>query len=518
MSKNKKIIPLAIGVALLLAIIPVFFGSTEGSIVDMLKGQKSDSNRVKVEKIERKNNKYAVAKTIVKNNKNQKETNLTLEEAEKKAKDILEEFFMVTISNETPIKTEEIVDRVFETTLGNNDGNGSMYKVKIRKDGFLISANGVLTKESVSKNYEVDVDKSKELVEKFMKKHTEHLNSNINLTLTKSSNTQNNILNYKLQRVHNNINVVEEGGNIVVDAEKMKLISFNSTWSNIDFEEEVGKKLNKKEAINILKKSDRVSPIYINSGENYVLDFSLDTGDEYIIDVSKREVKSIFKDEYTVKGNVQGKIKNLNSEIKTKEEVEAVSKDIIKVLTGKEGTAKSTKIIEENGKRLIRSIIGAPLGERYYVEYDSKTFQVMNIYKYGYDTLEKSNFTPIEFNEAYKKAVESIGLIYNKELKNLDLNQREYDLSNSRVYNFTFNRLHNKLKVKDQYISVNVDAITGEVLSIFLEWKNQSKFDNSRKGDIEKAKESYLDSLKGEYVYINENGIGKLYYILKEKS
>lgn len=515
MNKKKKVIPIAVGAALLLTIIPSSFSNAKGSITSKLTDNTVENSQIKIEKLDKKDSGNKVSKTLIKGENDKNEVTLTINEIEEKARDILEEFLKINITNEEAIKTEEIDNGIYLTTARNN---GSDIKIKINKKGFVINVDSDFKEDNISKNYKLDVDKSKELVEKFLEKHASHLISNIDLTLTKNSNSQNNILEYKIQRVHNNVKVVEEGGSIIVDGEKMKIISFNSNWSSIDFEEELGRKLNKKDAINILRESSDFKPNYINNGTKYKLNFNLNPGEEYIINVNKREIKNIFKDEYTVKGNVVGKIKSLNSEVKTEEEAEKVSVDIVKAITGKTGKVKSTKTIKENGKSIIRSIIETESKEKYYVEYDSKTFKVLNIYKYGYDTLEKSSFNPIEFKEAYKKAVVSIGLIYNKELKSLNLNQKEYELNKSRVYSFTFNRLHNKLNVEDQSIGVNIDALTGEVLSVFLDWNNKSTFDDSGKKDIEKASEKYLSNLKGEYVYINENGIGKLYYILREKS
>ncbi|KMT21118.1 YcdB/YcdC domain-containing protein [Clostridium cylindrosporum] len=517
MSKKKKIIPLAIGTALILTIIPSSLGYAEESIGAMLRGKQDYTqlnNQVKVEKAKKSISESA--NTIFKNEKNNKKDLISKQDAEKISREVLEDYFKANISNDTPVKVEEKADGIFEITVDVNGDKGGRYKVKIDKYGSIKSAYSPSKTESVSKNSSINVNESKKLINEFLKKYEADKINDINIILTK--NNHNNILNFKLQRLHNNIEVVEEGGSISVDSEDMKLLSFDISWSNAIFEEEVGKKINKKEAVNILRKSDAILPLYVGYGNKYILDFKLSTDEEYIIDVNKRAIKDIFKDAYTVKENISSGIKNLTNTPKTKKEVESVSLDIIKRLTGKDGRALPIKVINENGTNLIRSIIATKSGERYYVEYDAKSFEVLNIYKYGYETVERGNFKPIEFKDAYKKAITAMALIYNKELKNINLNQNEYELSDSRVYSFNFNRVYNDIDVKDQYISVNVDAITGEILSVFIEWNKNSKFDDANKKTVENKREKYLESLEGEHVYINENGRGKLYYVLKNKS
>lgn len=520
MNNKKKLITLGIGAALLLTIIPSSLGYAEEGV----KGTKGDNingliEKLKIEKLESSKKDSIIPKTILRDEKIKEKKLITKNEASGISKSIAEKYLGIKIVNTMPIKTEE-EDEGFETKISSDVNDEKRYSIKLDKYGEVLNIYTHIGEKEISKNHSIDVNKSKKVVNDFLEENAKDKLDHIEVILMKNSN-QSDVLNYKLKRVYKGVEVIGEGGLISVDGENFNIVSYDMKWSNLSFEEEIMKKMNKIEAINILKESNAINPVYIDSGKGYVLDFVLNEtneGEEYVIDVKEKKMKNLLNNEYTVKEGIPKGIENLNSKPKSKDDVKEISINIIEKLTGKKGRSLPVKVVEESGKRFIRSIVATTDVERYYVEYDEKTFNVLNIYKYGYDTTKKEEFKAIDFNDAYKRAVTAIGLIYNKEFKNINLNQTEYDLvGNARVYSFKFKRIYKNIDVNDQYIAVNVDAITGEVLSVFLEWNSKSTFDSLGKREVEEKRDKYLKKLEGHYVYISENNIGKLYYILKDK-
>lgn len=511
MDKHKNVVTLIAGIVLLLIMATASFGYAEEVIPSFR--EENHLGKAEIEKVNRENTEKD-SKTIIKESKDNNKKIILKDEAEKIGKSIFKEYCKIDINKTTPIKTSDLMDNNYEITLGSDLGKS---KIKLNKYGDIINIYVPIKKDTMSKTYNIDVDKNREFLENFFKEYYKDNYKNLKVTLTNKKPLGGNISEYKLQRVHNDIDVVEEGGSVYINNEDIKIIQFDMKWSSIDFEEEKGKTLNKQEAFDILKESRVIEPIYVNNNNKYSVDFLLNEDKEYTIDVGKRDVKDFLKTEYIVKNNISKSIDNLNNKAKTKEEIEQISLDIISKIVNKKGRTLPIKEVEENSKSLIRNVVVTEDKERYYIEYDSKTFKVVNIYKYGYSTKETKNFKPIEFEKAYEKAVKSIGALYSEEFNNLNLKQKEYSLMNSRVYNFNFNREENDIKVEDQYIAVSIDAITGEILSIFLEWNNESQFDKASKHKIDREMDKYLNKLKGKYKYINENGIGKLYYTLKKE-
>lgn len=512
MEKKKSILSLLIGITLILIMLFSYFGYIEKSV--KVENNLGNSNKITDAKVEKINMKdiEKTSRTVVQNSNYKSKDTISKDKAESIAKESLKQYSKINISEDTPIKVSELIEDIYEIAVGQENGRS---KVKINAQGEVLNIYTPVLKSGISRNYNINVDKCREIVENFLKKYHEDKLKDINITLTDNKGLGDNILEYKLQRIHDDIEVLEEGGSISIDGEKQKIVAFDIKWSKINFEEEQGKRLTDKEAINILKKSKVIVPYYMNNGESYTLSFDSNEQEKYAIDVSKREVENAVKSEYQVKKNTTKSIKNLNGEPKTKEEVGEISVNIIDELFNKKGKSLPVSEIEENGKKLIRCVVVLDENKRYYIEYDSKNFKVINLYKYGYDTKEGKSSDTVTFEKAYKTAIEAIGLIYKEEIKNVNFLQKEDELMNNKVCNFTFNREVNKIKVKDQYISVSVDMVTGEILSIFLHWNEEGKFEDIGEAKLQEGINQYLKDLKGKYTYINENELGKLYYILE---
>ena len=478
-----------------------------GEIFDFKKISVNSIDNIKIKKLSSsiENN---VNKVATKKDKNEKDE-IGVDEAKQITKDLLKEFFKVDLSN-VKLRCSEELNNIFEV-FGDVNGENK-YVVKINKKGIVLYAylKDELKANSKSK---LNVDESKKLVEKFIEEYLSHQKSDIKLVLTNRSNNSNN-LHYKIQRTFNNIPVLEEGGEIVLDQTGERFLSLNINWSNINFEKELTNKLTKNEAINILSKSKEVSPYYVKKKNEYVLDFVVEKGKEYLIDVNANKIKSLFESEYIVEKNNTKSLKDINKKSKSNEEIKKLAEEIVYSLTEKKGKAISAKLINENNKKFIKCVVLSKK-EKYFIEYDEKGNKVLNIYKDG-DIETKIKNKDIDFETAYKTAIKSVGLIYNDKVKNLNFTQAEKEILNGASYNFVFNRIYNDIDVKDQYVSVNINGKTGEVDSMFIEWDDNSKFNNSKINNIENIKKEYLQNLKGNYIYINEYGTGRLYYSLKD--
>ena len=222
----------------------------------------------------------------------------------------------------------------------------------------------------------------------------------------------------------------------------------------------------------------------------------------------------MFENEYIVEKNNTKSLKDINKKSKSNDELKKLSEEIVYSITDKKGQAISAKLINENNKKFIRCVV-LNKKEKHFVEYDEKGNKVLNMYKDN-SLDNKSKNKNIDFEQAYKKAIRCVGLIYNDKTKKLNFNQVEKDILNEETYNFIFNRIHNDIEIKDQYISININGKTGEVDSMFIEWNDNSEFNDSKINNIENTKKEYMQSLKGSYIYINEYGTGKLYYSLKD--
>ncbi|MEF9952150.1 MAG: hypothetical protein RR840_01925 [Clostridium sp.] len=509
MSKNKKMIPILLAASLTVAVIPITSSYAEESLGFGFNSSNISSkiinDNINIKKVDREDG-SGFTNVIETFNKSSRNT-INENQAKDIALTIFTNYCSINVSSGDSLSLRK-EDNDYIVSI-----KGDKRYIRIANNGLIKAINAGKVENNHSANYSKDINRSKDLVEKFLDEYLKEEKDSIRTVLTTENNNSGNYICFNLQRYQNNIKVLGEGGSIIIDASDYTIKGFNLVYNEIGFEKETFSKLSKEKAIGIVEASSQNGSKYIKNKDKYELDFSLRDNRDYLIDVKSQSLKDDIFNEYTIEGNINIK-KKIKESLKDISEGDKTSENIVSGLTGYKVNSVKTSSIKENKRELLRSEVTTEEGIIYYVEYSLTSLQFLNVYQFGYDTVEKKKSPKIGFEKAYKSALSTIGFLYGSKIDRLTLSQSESDMKESTVYTFTFNRIEDSIPVDGQYISINIDAKTGQVLSSLIEWSGELQLEKANKRYIQKKRRDYLEKLKGQYVYINENNRGKLYYKL----
>ena len=150
-----------------------------------------------------------------------------------------------------------------------------------------------------------------------------------------------------------------------------------------------------------------------------------------------------------------------------------------------------------------------------YMNIDAKTKQINYVNMY-YGENDEKEFEPIiTWESGFNKSLDVISKYHSDKIKNLKYDQElvkyeEEKVKNERTYYYNFPRVENGIVFDGNYIRVAIDAKTGEVSSINVNWYNDAEFEKldklyGEKEILDKIKENYYSNLKYVYVDVNTN-------------
>ncbi|MEF9952536.1 YcdB/YcdC domain-containing protein [Clostridium sp.] len=509
MSKSKKMLPILLAASLTVAVIPITSSYAEETLgFGFQKNNVSTkiiSDNIDIKKVERSND-NGFSK-VVESFKESSRNLISEAEAKSIAIDILKKYTNQAVSGEDDLSLRVENNSYILGIKGSNK------YIKISNKGIVNVINTGKAENTHSAPNSKDINKSKKIVESFLKDYFSDEHENIRSVLTSENNTSGNNVCFSLQRVYNNVEVLGEGGSVVIDARDYTIKSFNMIYSNISFEKETFGRISKEKAIDIVEKSSQNGSKYIEDSGVYKLDFALRDNRDYLIDIKDGALKDDVFNEYTVDGKISSKGK-IKDQLKSSSESDNVSRDIVVGLTGYEVVSCNSSDVTENKNKLIRTEVITKEGYKYFVEYDKDSLKLLNVYQSEFESIDKKLSKKISFENAYKNALSALGFLYSSKVEELLLTQSEGDIKESTTYTFKFNRAEDNIPVDGQYICVNIDAKTGQILSSIIQWSENIEIEKSSKRYVQKKRREYLEKLKGQYVYINENNLGKLYYKL----
>jgi hypothetical protein len=389
----------------------------------------------------------------------------------------------------------------------------------------------------------ITYDEAEEIGKKFADKINAKKIKECELQNTNWTSSSHNSTNYYFlyNRVVNGIKFEGNSISVTVDGITGKVTSYNYSWDddlefpspdNIvnkdiaiqsykdDFNTElVYRKYNNKYEYQDVENKKNVMLIYESELENgTVLDAK--TGkpvDWYKNDDTKWETKQLSKKEIEKFYNKYKKIDRLEKAMEKNEASKLISQ-LIKSIYGKgfaiedlnfyddEWEQKSTwsaHFVKESKKEEER--------ESGYISIDALTGQIVSINKYGYYDYDEEFKPAVSWEEGYNKAIGVLGEYFSDKIKNIDLTQtrRIYDIKNEeeyipeRYYYYTFTRKVDEIPYEHNYISIEINAKTGEISKMRCYWEDDIEFID-KKGNIgeNKVKEIVFNKYKPELNYV----------------
>ncbi|QGU94275.1 hypothetical protein GOM49_03335 [Clostridium bovifaecis] len=153
-------------------------------------------------------------------------------------------------------------------------------------------------------------------------------------------------------------------------------------------------------------------------------------------------------------------------------------------------------------------------GEGGNIEINALNGAIISLSRY-YDYFQSINGdVKLTQEQAYNKAIEIIAKYYPDKIKDIRTEQTLYETKEivngkeipGRNYYFNFPRVANGIVFMDNNISININAVTGEILEMHSMWNENAQFPKVNGIISEKeAKELYFNKFTPELVYTNIN-------------
>ncbi|MCT4596218.1 MAG: hypothetical protein N4A57_18385 [Anaeromicrobium sp.] len=311
-------------------------------------------------------------------------------------------------------------------------------------------------------------------------------------------------------RVIDNIPFYENGIEVSVDSHRGKVISYNKMWDNIKFpsnkniiSEEKAKEIFKKDLglelvykfkyeedavkayLAYVLKYDRQNSIDANRGEVVKADY-------YYIDYPRYENVTMKEDKALGRSLSPEEQKAVDSskDIMGKEKAEKIARSIDELKIGNEYELKDANIykVHRENERFKWELYFKKKEDKEYVNVsvDAKDGKVLSFYKGRDYTDEKGKYEKEEAKKIVEKFLEKFSVDYkNTAYKEYDEVSYE-NVETPTYYTFTYRRLVNNIPVRDNFIRVTFNNITGEIQSYNLNWFNV-KFPTGKTISLDKA-------------------------------
>lgn len=477
---------------------------------------------------------------------------ISKEKAKTIAKDAIKKYFGTEINEDFKCNiTQDSYERYGKAkaywnvnwNLNTYDSNIYLHASINAEDGTIksISMNDQ-NAEGKSKIPTITFDEAKEISGKFAnkinsKKIKESKLDNDNWS---KSTQYSNSYEFTYSRIVNGIKFEDNNIKITVDGVSGKVVNYNFTWDDdLQFPSSTNNVISKTKANNIFKNDLTSQIVYERFRNKY----------QYQDNENKKNVKLVFDNSFEKGTIINGAGKYLNEDNKDNVKTETVqlNENEQKEFYKKAKTiSKRSKPLEKSEVKVImENIIIGMFGKGYIIEeyqyndnefqeksswrayfkkegkdkkvvesgsisIDALTGQIISIYKDYDDYRYEEKFKPaMNWKEGYYEAITALAEYLPDKIKNIELKQNheinidiEKDDIPERRYNYSFTRIENDIPYNNNNIRVQIDAKTGDICNINVNWEEDVVF-QSPKGNIgkDKTKEILFGKYSSDFGY-----------------